>query len=444
MPAGPKGENRKADVIGNAFHIVRIATDKVQDTMQDDGKDNAAQTMGHKGSAARARSLKPEQRAEIARKAAEKRWGMQQAFHCTVVKMLAEFREQAYKMTRAASMERCMMDHETPQSKGGKARAEQLSAEARSDVARAGAAARWDNARKLPKATHGSTDHPLKIGNIEIPCYVLEDGTRVLSQRGTLGGLGLSQGTSGGTGGDRLTSFATGKAISPFVSNDLLTMIENPIRFRHSGGGGVAFGYPATILPEICEAVLAARQAGALQRQQMHIAAQCEALVRAFAKVGIVALVDEATGYQAERQRDELHRLLAAYLSEERLAWAKRFPDEFYKQVYRLRGWKWPVGKAKTPLLGHITNDVVYERLPPGVLPKLRELNPTLEDTKRRKHRHHQFLSEDVGQPDLRDHILQIIPLMKVSRNWDGFKKLLNVAFPKQGSQIEMDIDELN
>ncbi|RKE50299.1 P63C domain-containing protein [Sphingomonas sp. PP-CC-1A-547] len=332
--------------------------------------------------------------------------------------------------------------NETPQSKGGKARAASVSPEQRSEIARAGATARWAALGKVPKATHGSADHPLKIGDVEIPCYVLEDGTRVLSQRGTLGGLGLSQGTSGGSGGDRLTSFASGKGISPFVSSELRAMIENPIRFRHSKGGGVAFGYPATILPEICESVLSARQAGALQRQQQHIAAQCEALVRAFAKVGIVALVDEATGYQSARERDELHKLLSVYLSEERLAWAKRFPDEFYKQVYRLRGWKWPVGKAKTPLLGHITNDVVYERLPAGVLPKLQELNPTEDETKRRKHRHHQFLSEDVGQPDLRDHILQIIPLMKVSRTWEGFKKHLDVAFPKKGTQILLDIDE--
>ena len=223
-----------------------------------------------------------------------------------------------------------------------------------------------------------------------------------------------------------------------------MAMIENPIKFRHPGGGGAAFGYPATILPEICEAVLSARQASALQKQQQHIAEQCEALVRAFAKVGIVALVDEATGYQKERDKDELHRLLSVYLAEERLAWAKRFPDEFYKQIYRLNKWSWPVGRAKTPYLGHITNDVVYDRLPEGVLDKLRELNPTSESTKRRRFKHHQFLSEEVGQPDLRDHILQILPLMRISKDWKGFKKHLEAAFPKKGSQIELDIDYEN
>lgn len=335
------------------------------------------------------------------------------------------------------------IEDESKQSKGGKARAEKMSADERKEVAKVAANTRWAKMNQLPKATHGSADHPLRIGDIEIPCYVLEDGTRVLSQRGTLGGLGLSQGSSGGAGADRLGSFVKGKGISPFVSSELLTMIDSPVRFRHMAGGGPAFGYPATILPELCEAVLAARQAGVLQKQQLHIAEQCEALVRAFAKVGIVALVDEATGYQAARDRDELHRLLSVYLSEERLAWAKRFPDEFYKQIYRLKGWAWPVGRAKTPLLGHITNDVVYERLPAGVIDKLRELNPTQEETKRRKHKHHQFLSAEVGQPDLRDHILQIIPIMKISKDWNTFKRHLDVAFPKIGTQFDMLVDDV-
>lgn len=330
----------------------------------------------------------------------------------------------------------------TPQSEGGKARAEKLSKEKRSEIARHGAQERWARVKALPKVTHGSSERPLRIGDAEIPCYVLEDGTRVLSQRGTLAGLTLSQGSAGGAGGDRLVRFVQGKAISPYVSDTLMALIENPIHFRHSGGGGTAFGYPATILPEICDSVLAARNAGALQQQQLRIAQQCEELVRAFAKVGIVALVDEATGYQEDRDRDELHRLLEVYLSEERLAWAKRFPDEFYHQIYRLRGWSWPpTGRAKPPLLGHITNDVVYDRLPDGVLPKLRELNPTDEDSKRRKYKHHQFLSTEVGQPDLRDHILQILPLMKVSKTWEGFKKLIDTVFPKKGDQRNLELE---
>lgn len=74
MPTGPKGQKRPADVIGNAVRVMQIATGEVEDTPADDGKDKAAQEMGRKGGAARAKSMTPERRAEIARKAAEKRW----------------------------------------------------------------------------------------------------------------------------------------------------------------------------------------------------------------------------------------------------------------------------------------------------------------------------------------------------------------------------------
>ncbi|EGY24593.1 phage protein [Desulfovibrio sp. A2] len=193
---------------------------------------------------------------------------------------------------------------------------------------------------------------------------------------------------------------------------------------------------------DICEAVLSAKDAGVLKtEQERRYAIACESLIRSFAKVGIVALVDEATGYQREREKDALAKLLAVYLSEERLKWAKMFPDEFYKQVYRLNKWNWPpANKSKrTPLIGKYTNEVVYERLPSGVLDKLKELNPIHEKTGRRKWKHTQFLSEDLGQPDLKNHILQVIALMKAATTWKAFLTLVDRVFPKQGQQLHLD-----
>lgn len=74
MPKGPKGEKRPADVIGNAVRVMRIATGEEADTIADEGKDKAAQALGKKGGAARAASMTPERRAEIAKKAAASRW----------------------------------------------------------------------------------------------------------------------------------------------------------------------------------------------------------------------------------------------------------------------------------------------------------------------------------------------------------------------------------
>jgi acyl-CoA reductase-like NAD-dependent aldehyde dehydrogenase len=75
MPTGPKGQKRPADVIGNAIRVAKIATGEiVEEAPADDGKDKAAQALGKKGGAARAASMTPERRAEIAKKAAQKRW----------------------------------------------------------------------------------------------------------------------------------------------------------------------------------------------------------------------------------------------------------------------------------------------------------------------------------------------------------------------------------
>lgn len=327
---------------------------------------------------------------------------------------------------------------DTPQSKGGKARADKLSSEERREIASQAAKARWAEAASLPKATHMGT---LKIGDAEIPCAVLSDGTRLLTQAGFLGALGRSTKPKGRSQQvtDGLPPFLATKSLKPLITQQIIDTTV-PIDFITTTGGK-ALGYKAELLPQVCDLFMEAKNQGLLTAQQMSIAESSEMLIRALAKVGIVALVDEATGFQIDRERDELHRLLSVYLSEERLAWAKRFPDEFYKQVYRLKGWKWPVGKAKTPYLGHITNDIVYDRLPKGVLPKLRELNPVQEESKRRKSKHHQFPSQDVGQPDLRDHILQILPIMKISKDWKAFKRHLDIAFPKLGEQIEMEID---
>lgn len=327
---------------------------------------------------------------------------------------------------------------DSPQSRGGKNRAEKLSGEQRRKIASDAAKSRWAEVSGLPKATHTGN---LQIGNAEISCAVLSDGTRLLTQEGFLGALGRSTKPKGRSQQvtDGLPPFLATKSLKTLISQEIMESTV-PVSFV-TPRGGKALGFRAELLPKVCDIFLQARAEGLLTTQQLPIAEKCEMLVRALAKVGIVALVDEATGFQTERDRDELHRLLSVYLAEERLAWAKRFPDDFYKQIYRLKNWKWPVGKAKTPLLGHITNDIVYERLPPGVLEKLRELNPMQDETRRRKWKHHQFLSAEVGQPDLRDHILQILPIMRISKDWNAFKRHIDIAFPKLGTQIDMYSD---
>src|SRR6266550_871327 len=160
-------------------------------------------------------------------------------------------------------------------SMGGKARAAALTKEERQEIGRRAVEARWEkagNLTKVPTATHGAPDHPLRIGGKEIPCYVLDDKRRVIIQRGMMDALDIKQGTAGRGGGDRLAKFLATKSVTDYVPDHLRDVIIDPIKFRV--GGSIAYGYEATILADICGAVLDARRLGKLNYQQDHIAEQ--------------------------------------------------------------------------------------------------------------------------------------------------------------------------
>jgi len=337
-----------------------------------------------------------------------------------------------------ANMRRMEDEKQLNAAKGGRARAKLMSAAERSESARVAAEARWGSA--VPRALCGSADHPLRIGDVEMPCYVLEDGRRVLSQSGLQTGIGLSRG--GGSGGARrLAQFAAyleGKGID---TNGLAVRCASPIEFIGPRGGSRILGYEATILHDLCDAILRARKEEKLLPQQIHLADQAEILVRAFARVGIIALVDEATGYQDLRARDALAKILEEFISEELRKWVSTFPPEFYKQMFRLRGWAYDDTSVKRPqMVGKLTDNVVYQRLAPGVREELRKVNPR-DEKGRRKHKHHQWLSQDVGHPKLIEHLGSVTTLMKLSKDWTEFEVLLNRIHRRydEGPWLPMD-----
>lgn len=316
--------------------------------------------------------------------------------------------------------------------KGGKARAENLSKEQRSEIARQAADARWEKEGKspLPLATHGSDDHPLLIGDIEIPCYVLDNGTRVISQRGLQTSLGMNE--SGGA--QRI-----GKLLGKFDDKGLdckglAVRMGNPIVFRMPHGGK-AHGYEATILADFCELILDARTKKLLAPTQLHYAKQCEILVRGFARVGIIALVDEATGYERDKVRDDLARILEAFVAKEIQGYLKTFDLEFYELMCDLRGEPLERVKNRPPYFGKLTDNLIYQRLAPGVREKLRELNP-VQDNGRRKRKLFQHLTPDLGHPKLKEHLAGVTTAMKMAKfqgwNWSQFLKMLDKTHPKQ------------
>jgi hypothetical protein len=292
------------------------------------------------------------------------------------------------------------------------------------------------------KAVCGSLDRPLKIDDIEIPCFVLEDETRVLTQAGLQKGIGMSKSGSHMAGVRRLS-----KLIARFSSkipelNVVTARIEKPIEFQPPWGGRTALGYEATILADICDAVLAARKVRLLHKQQEHIADRCEILMRGFARVGIIALVDEATGYQDIRGRLALQKILDKYLLDYKAAWAKRFPDDFYRGIFRLKKWPYDPSSIKRPsIIGTMTNDIVYARLAPGILDELKERTPK-DERGRRKFRFHQWFTEDIGHPKLQEHLVKVMTLLDASPNYAMFHRLLQRAIPKIGETLPLDIPE--
>lgn len=291
----------------------------------------------------------------------------------------------------------------------------------------------------MPVATHQGV---LKIGALELPCFVLETGQRVLSQRGMVNALGMKLGSNPRLGADRLSNFVAGKQIKPFVPERLVVMINSPLRFRHSGGGNEAHGYDANALVDVCEAVLQLRAAGEIHHQQHHIAAQCELLMRGLARVGITALVDEATGYQADRAKDALSKILEAFVEKELRPWVKTFPTDYYRELFRLRGWEFPPKdnpQSKPPFVGKLTNWIVYDRLAPGVRAELSRIVER-DDVGRPRHKLHQHLNENHGHPKLREHLAVVVALMKVSTNYVSFEHNLDKVAPKFGNTLEMDV----
>ncbi|WP_374713087.1 P63C domain-containing protein [Symbiobacterium terraclitae] len=281
----------------------------------------------------------------------------------------------------------------------------------------------------LLKATHVGE---LQIGDAVIPCAVIENGWRVLTQRGFLAAIGRNDSRKGRQqDGDKTPAFLTAQNLKPFWDKGL-RMPTSPIPFKDPRGGVVAYGYRAELLPAFCKAVLDARDAGMLHPKQRHIARRCDQLIRAFATVGIIALVDEATGY-AKHPR-EYADLVALFVATELQPWVKRFPDDFFRELCRMRGWKYTCGPLGLPrAAAHYINAFVYDRLPPEVLAELRRLAST-----RNHARLHQGFSDNFGVKWLDMHLQQVVALMKAAQDWAMFRWLFKRVFPKPGDQAEL------
>ena len=287
-----------------------------------------------------------------------------------------------------------------------------------------------------------SATHPgiLHIGGLRLECYVLEDGRRVFHKRGMAKALGLKS-----EGGNAFMKTLGGKKLGSEVAQDLLEKIEKPILFN-ALGSDPAHVYEAEVLVEVCKAVIRANESGKLSKTQEPMARQAMAIINALAKVGIVSLIDEATGYQTVRSPDALRLMVQAYIEQEKREWEKEFPDDFYMTLNTVYGSNQYVKRQggatvinKPQHFANFTNKYVYGPLERGeVLKELQRMNPKIDAKGTRKARLHQYLSKGYGLEKLRAQRQEVLTMLKLADDIDEFKRLYEKRFGPLDGQLSM------
>lgn len=282
----------------------------------------------------------------------------------------------------------------------------------------------------------------LHLGDKVLPCAVLSNGCRVLTATSVFEAFDRPRKgkSSEGYRVDQMPSFINANNLQPFVDEEFRELTE--LMPYTSLSGSLRQGYDARVLRGLCKIYIDARKAGVLLKSQERFADISESILYALSDVGIVALVDEATGYQYDREKDELQKILKAYISDELLPWQKRFPDSYYKELFRLNGWDFTIKdiRRRPSVIGRWTNTIIYEELPKEVLNELKSKTPK-NDAGKPIAKYHQSLTLNIGEPNLERQITKVVALFQVSDNmeqfWHNFKKMKD----RQRGQLEIPFE---
>ncbi len=288
--------------------------------------------------------------------------------------------------------------------------------------------------QNIPKATH--TANMKEVFGVDVDCYVLLDESegrmRVIGQRGMTAALAIK-----GAGSTGFMRAMNSKALSEFIEPELRKRIDNPIEFKTSsiGPGQIGKGYKATILVDVCKAILSADQAGALAPNQKRLAIQAAIIINASAKFGIDNLIDRLTGFNDTRER--YIEAFKIYVREEALEYQKQFNREFYEVCYKIYELDWKKGKNHPQFFAYLTRNYIYSPLADSngaILENLDKKNPIIKkpDGKGgyRKYKLHQFL-EEIGIAALQNQIGQFIAVGLLSKNKHDFKHNFEIVLGK-------------
>ncbi len=332
-------------------------------------------------------------------------------------------------------------------SKGGKARASVLTAEERREIAQKAVRTRWAKEKGIPieevgqvsslgqfqnertKPSRTAEQLPISlfrgelvIGDVELSCHVLDDYKRVIIQRAVVRAIA-------NTDSGNLTRYLEAPPMSKYLN--LEDIVKQTIRFTIPGTQYEGIGYEATLLIEICDAYLKARKDKTLSKSQQKLAIQAEIIMRACAKVGIIALIDEVTGYQEVRQKNALQLKLQAYIADDLQEWVRMFPQEFFFELARLENIHY--SPRNRPIRwGKYILAFVYAAVDEDVARELKRRIPNPQHGQNL----HQLLRK-VGREKVSAQVNQVLGVMKTCKNMDDFKRSFDRIFKGMPTQTD-------
>lgn len=274
---------------------------------------------------------------------------------------------------------------------------------------------------------------PLKLMDVELDCYILEDGTPILSKGKMMKAIGRQW--KGASRSD-MPNFVGAINLQPFVRPELEEKMKG-IDFYD--GGRLISGFHADTLADVCNVYLEARAANILTKSQLPIAQVCEILIRSFAKIGLRALIYEQLGFEKFKHPEAFRMLIESYLALELRKWSKEFPDDLFFQMDRIYGNEKTTSRNRPMYYAKFLRKYIYEPIEKGVvLKRLDEKTP--RDSKGRKtKRLFQSASEEIGLPAIRAQIWQTVGVLKTSPNKRSFEnnyaKLMGQSY--QGDMFE-------
>jgi hypothetical protein len=278
---------------------------------------------------------------------------------------------------------------------------------------------------ELPKAR---SEGVLPIGDVNIDCYVLQDRRRLVSKRAMARALGLKS-----EGGNAFLKTLSGKRIGSAIAAEIWAKVEKPIVFNRLAGD-LAHGYDATVLIDLCTSLMDAKDR--LLPSQQFLAVQAEIIVRSAAKVGIIALIDEATGFIDDKRKHEYRELWQTFIRENYKQWESEFPNDLFDMMYKLYGLKRlnPKSTKHLRFFSKFLRKYIYQPLANSngaILEELEERNPVVYANGGRKLKLFQFLSDEIGLPALRQHIWQTVGIGRSVGTRDQFDRSFYNAFPQ-------------